>query len=76
MQVDIVFFTASRAIGMYDSEYHVSASDWMITNSSASPALWYCESYKKERSSSLAWVFYSKFETLNHLWLQMFEFDI
>lgn len=37
--VEIVFRTASRANGMYDKEYQVIAKDWIIMQSSASPAL-------------------------------------
>lgn len=37
MHEPIVFFTASRAYGIYESEYQVIASDWIIMNRNASP---------------------------------------
>jgi len=39
IQASTVFFTASRAYGIYDKEYHVIASDWMIINRRARPGL-------------------------------------
>lgn len=40
--VVIVFFTASRAHGMYDREYHVIANDWIMMQSNARPAFFSC----------------------------------
>jgi len=39
IQASIVFLTASRAYGIYDKEYHVIASDWIIINRRARPGL-------------------------------------
>lgn len=47
MHDSIVFLTASRAYGMYESEYHVIARDCIIINRRANPALCNCEQKKK-----------------------------
>lgn len=39
IQASTVFLTASRAYGIYDREYHVIASDWIIINRRARPGL-------------------------------------
>lgn len=43
IQASTVFLTASRAYGMYDNEYHVIASDWIIINRRARPGLCKCK---------------------------------
>lgn len=43
IQDSMVFFMASRAYGMYDKEYHIIASDWIIINRRAKPGLCNCK---------------------------------
>lgn len=39
IQDSTVFFTASRAYGIYDKEYQVIAIDWIMINIRAKPGL-------------------------------------
>lgn len=47
IQVFSVFLTTARAYGIYDSEYHVIAIDWITMNTNARPPFFSCNQKNK-----------------------------